>query len=141
MRWTSRSWLWGLLTVLLFGLVLMHHTPSHSAHDAGVASAPAAADITSMSDSPASNCPCPATDHNDSLPGGSSGPGSTALLHLCLAVLAALGSILTAGLALRGTIAHIGRNIGLMGRWTGLEYLRPPVPVPRRLAALCVLRL
>lgn len=138
-RWTSRSWLWGLLAALLLGLVLMHHVPSHGGHDAESAavSAAAAASGMAMTDGPA-QCPCPAVDHNAPPPSGSGEPGTTALLHLCMAILAALGGMLAAGGMLRGTIS---RTVGSPGRRFGVAYLRPPVPVPRRLAALCVLRL
>ena len=138
-RWRSRSWLWGLLAALLFGLVLMHHVPSHGGHDAGSVVVPAAAAGLgmTMTDGRAAQCLCPAVDHDAPPPGGSGEPGTTTLLHLCLAVLAALGGMLAVGLMLRGTTSH---TIG-SGWRIGLAYLRPPVPVPRRLAALCVLRL
>ena len=142
-RWTSRSWLWGLLAVLLlFGLVLMHHTPGHGGHDAELAADPlAATSVVAMTDSPAADCPCPATDHDSPLPSGTGGPGATALLHLCLAVLVALGAMVAAGLLRHAIISHTGGNLGSAGRRIGLEHVRPPVPVPRRLAALCLLRL
>lgn len=140
MRWTSRSWLWGLVAVLLFGLVLMHHAPSHGGHDPGPAAA-AAGPALAMIDQPAPDCPCPAMDHNAPLPGGGGEAGDTALLHLCLAVLAALGGMLAAGFMVRGFLSHPGGNAGSSGWRIGLEYLRPPIPVSRRLAALCVLRL
>lgn len=143
MRWTSRSWLWGMLTVLLFGLVLMHHVPSHGGHDAELAAVPTVAADSGVTviEGRAADCPCPATDHDAALPGVPLPGGGSALLHLCLAVLATLGGMLAAGLVLRGIISHTGRDIGSAGRRVGVEYLRPPVPVPRRLAALCVLRL
>lgn len=143
MQWASRSWRWGLLAVLLFGLVLMHHAPSHGGHDSELAAVltAAAGSGVAMTDSAAAPCPCPAMDHDAPLPGGSGEPGTTTLLHLCLAVLAGLGGRLAAGLLLRGSISHTGGNAGPAGRRIGLGHLRPPVPVPRRLAALCVLRL
>lgn len=140
MRWRSRSWLWGLLAALLFSLVLMHHVPSHGGHDAGsvaVTAAAAGLDMT-MTDGRAVERPGFAVDHDAPLPGGSGEPGTTALLHLCLAVLAALGGMLAVGLVQRETIYHTGGSAG----WRiGVANLRPPLPVPRRLAALCVLRL
>ena len=142
MRWRSRSWLWGLLAVLLFGLVLMHHAPSHGGHDAELASAPTAAtDVAAMTHSPASDCPCPPSDHDSPLPSGPGGSRFTALLHLCLAVLVALGAMVAAGLLRRAVISHSGENLGSTRQRIGVEHLRSPVPVPRRLAALCVLRL
>lgn len=138
-RWTSRSWLWGLLAVLLFGLVLMHHAPSHGGHDPELAAVTAPA--MAMTVNQAVQCPCPAMDHDAPRPGGGGESGATALLHLCLAVLAALGGMLAAGLTLRGFLSQAGGNAGSSGRRIGLEYLRPPVPVSRRLATLCVLRL
>lgn len=143
MRWTSRSWLWGLLATLLFGLVLMHHAPSHGGHDPELAAVPTAAvgSGMAMTDNHAAQCPCPAGDHDAPLPGGGDQSGTTALLHLCLAVLAAFGGMLAAGLMLRGSLSHTDGSPGSAGWRIGLEYLRPPVPVSRRLAALCVLRL
>ena len=142
-RWTSRSWLWGLLAALLFGLVLMHHVPSHGGHDPELAAVPTAAvgSGMAMTENHAAQCPCPAAGHDAPLPGGGGESGTTALLHLCLAVLAALGGMLAAGLMLRGFLSQTGGNAGSAGRRIGLEYLRPPIPVSRRLAALCVLRL
>lgn len=140
MRWASRSWLWGLLAMLLFGLVLMHHVPGHGGHDAESVAVPATAVGSGMAmiDSRAVECPCPAVNHDAPLPDGSGEPGTTALLHLYLAVLAAVGGMLVVGLVLRGTISHPGVSAR---QRSGLAYLRPPLPVPRRLAALCVLRL
>lgn len=149
MRWTSRSWLWGLLAVLLFGLVLMHHTPSHGGHDSESAATAAVGSGVVMAESGVVDCPCPAVDHQAPLPGGGGEtlPGGggetdvTALLHLCLAVLAALGGMVSAGFVLRWTISPVRAGALSFGRRIGSEYLRSSVPVPRRLAALCVLRL
>jgi len=93
-----------------------------------------------MIDRPAAGCPCPARDHDTSLPGGSGEPGVAVVLHLCLAVIT-LGGILSAGFLLRWTAYQACARAAARGRRMGLEYLRPPVSVPRRLAALCVLRL
>lgn len=141
MRWTSRSWLWGVLTVLLFALVLMHHAPSHGGHDSGLVSPSALGPVLAMVDQSGAACPCPAVDHDAPLPGGSGESGSTTLLHLCVAVLAALVGTLAAGFLLRGSSSRADGNAGSAGRRIGLPELRPPIPVPRRLAALCVLRL
>ncbi|MGH3937078.1 MAG: hypothetical protein ACRDTG_00350 [Pseudonocardiaceae bacterium] len=140
MRWTSRSGLWGLLTLLLFGLVLMHHTPGYGGHDLE-----RAAVTTPVTDSGMAMIDNHAMAHDAPLSsdGGESGTGesgTTALLHLCLAVLAVLGGMLTAGLLPRGSLSHI-TIADSSGRRIGLEYLRPLVPVSHRLAALCVLRL
>lgn len=136
-RRTSRSWLWGLLAALLFGLVLMHHTPSHGGHDPEFVSAAAAGSAPALIKA---DCPCLGPDHGAAMPGGG-GESGNVLLHLCLAVLAALVGQLVAGLVRRWTVSTAGASNGSGGRRAGLEYLRPLLPVPRRLAALCVLRL
>lgn len=142
MRWTSRSWLWGLLAVVLFALVLMHHAPSHGGHDSELTAVTtlAAGSGAAMTDGGTAECPCPAMEHEAPLPGGSDEPRTSALLHLCVAVIAALGGMLAAGLLLRRSLSHVDGNAGFPGRRIGLEFLRPSVPVSRRLAALCVLR-
>lgn len=126
--------------MLLFGLVLMHHAPSHGGHDSDSVSAAAAGPALAMIDHSVPHCPCPATNHDAPHPGGGA-PVTDTLLHLCLAVLAAIGGLLSAGWLLRGSSSQAGGNPGSAGPRIGLEYLRPPVPVARRLAALCVLRL
>lgn len=137
--------------VLLFGLVFMHHVPIHSGHDAALAAASDAAvgSGAEMPDAPMAACPCravdqlavdhPAVDHSGPMSGG--GPASTMVLHLCLAVLTALGGVLTAGLVLLAITSRAGGDLGPAGRRVDAGYLRPPLPVPRRLSTLGVLRL
>lgn len=132
--------------VLLFGLVFMHHVPIHSGHDAALAAASDAAvgSGAEMPDAPMAACPCRAVDqlavdHSGPMSGG--GPASTMVLHLCLAVLTALGGVLAAGLVLLAITSRAGGVLGPAGRRVDAGYLRPPLPVPRRLSTLGVLRL
>lgn len=142
MRWTLLSWRWGVVTLLMLGLVLMHHVPGHGPHEpASTAAATAAAAFDpAVSESHPLDCPCPATDHQVPLPGGGGGLDLSGLLHLCLAILAGLGGLLAAGLMLRWVIPRM-RLTTFPGRIAAFEYLRPPNPLPRHLAALGVLRL
>jgi hypothetical protein len=124
----TKPWRWGLLAVLLLGLVLMHHVPGHPEHEAAH---PAVA-VSGLERGPgaaAPSCPCPADT-----------PPAPALLHLCLAVAAAGVLVLVPLLrALQGPVA--GAGAGGQAVRSVLGYLQPPPPVPRRLAALGVLRL
>ena len=125
--------------LLLWGLVLMHHTPGYAAHHGPSATMPtvaAGSDVT-MTQSPAGYCPCPATAHQALPPVGSGHTDTNALLHLCLAILAALGI-----LSLRLIFSRADQRAAISAGWRrGIDTLRPPLPVPRQLAVLGVLRL
>ncbi|MFP5068068.1 DUF6153 family protein [Pseudonocardia nantongensis] len=70
-------------------------------------------------------------DHHDD--------GASHLMHLCLAVLAAVGVALLSAWLFLGRLSLPGSSTPVR-RWTGgMPAARPP-PVPRRLAQLCVLR-
>ncbi|MEB3371231.1 hypothetical protein [Saccharopolyspora mangrovi] len=106
-----------LLLALALGVVLMHHVPAqHDAHHPQH-SAAAHAQVEISDDSAA--------------------PDGHGALHLCLAVAASFLALLAPRLRLLlGTIAEM-----LLPRLRRtLERARPPDPLPRRLAALCVLR-
>lgn len=119
-----RALLLGLVVAgLLTGLVGMHHLP--------VAPAPAA--------------PAPVHVHDVAVPDGvpaapaPHGEDHSELLHLCFAVLAAGSVLLLIALAWRpGVTPPPGRirRVGVVRSWSR----GPPLPVPRRLALLCVLR-
>ncbi|MEV0697214.1 hypothetical protein AB0I53_04755 [Saccharopolyspora sp. NPDC050389] len=118
MQARSRLVRWGLLIVLALGVVLMHHVPAqhHQPHP------PAAVAMhTAM---PAEhNEPPAAPDHG--------------LLHLCLAIAAGFIALL---LPLLRRIASASAETPKPLAITAFTRFRPPTPVPRRLAVLCVLR-
>lgn len=132
MRVRSRIFRWGLLLTLTLGVVLMHHTPG--THDA--TSPPAhthavsAASITATAEG-ACECHTP-MDHFGAL--FSSGHGA---LHLCLAILIgfAVTSLVTLGRGPDATAPGLKRGLAPPG-----GPRRPPIPVARRLAVLCVMR-
>ncbi|SFS89312.1 hypothetical protein [Saccharopolyspora flava] len=108
---------WALLLVLALGVVLMHHVPAqHEPHRH-----PATAQVQLTSELTAS-------DHDSPAHG---------LLHLCLAVAASFLALLAP--RLRADLGVIAEMPPPRFRRT-LERARPPDPLPRRLAALCVLR-
>lgn len=131
---------WCLLVLLVLGVVCMHHTPV--AHGVMHASGPAA--VT-------------AHDSHVMKPGGSAMSGDAGasamtapaagdahlaghdMLHLCLAILFAAAALL-AFLVLRARRLPAAAEVRCVNR-AGIGRYPPPVPVPRRLAALCVFRL
>jgi hypothetical protein len=141
-RWAARSWLWSLVALVLFGLVLMHHTVGYPRQHAESIPPPAAATgpAVAMGEQQVANCSCPGPDHGAPVPGDNGQSHSTELLHLCLAILAALGGLLAVGLRLRWTVFPASGGAA-PGQPAGPETLRPALPVPRRLAVLGVLRL
>lgn len=128
----SRVVRWGLLIALALGVVLMHHTPgphvsaSPPAHTHAMSAAPA----TAASEG---GCECA---HSGEHSGGPISSGHDAL-HLCLAIL--IGFAVFALMALRrgpgATVPSPGRGLSSPGLRR-----RPPIPVSRRLAVLCVMR-
>lgn len=137
---------WWLLVLLAFGVVAMHHAPM--AH-AGGASPPGTPPPVSAAhhaahDSVGPNQPMSASAGGDTathvpLVDEADQPGvDHGLLHLCLAVLAGAAAVVIASLALRilPATASLRSSIPM-----GIGRARPPPPVPRRLAVLCVLRL
>ncbi|MFN2495107.1 MAG: hypothetical protein ABR608_04255 [Pseudonocardiaceae bacterium] len=124
-----RPWLWGLSAVLLLGLVLMHHAPGYQEHHDGPAVAHSVLVSSGSEVADPSGCPCPADTRSPVVPD---------LLHLCLAVM--VSAILLLAPLLLGLSPS--PPAGAPGQWvrSALDFLRPPPPVPRRLAALGVLR-
>ncbi|GAA4617516.1 hypothetical protein [Saccharopolyspora hordei] len=132
---------WVLLLVLALGVVLMHHVPAQAHEPAPVAAAahavghsPAAAHAVGHS---------PVTAHTDHAPvaqvehhGHPASPGHAAL-HLCLAIVVGFLVLLLPRLR-RAARAVAGPPRALVAAPPALA--PPPIPVPRRLAALCVLR-
>ncbi|MBB5157672.1 hypothetical protein [Saccharopolyspora phatthalungensis] len=119
MRIRSELMRWGLLVVLALCVVLMHHVPAQHDH---AHHAPAAVATAAM----------PTPDHGEPPPAPDHG-----LLHLCLAIIAGFFALLLP--FLRRIASGFAELPGLLAR-TALDRFRPPTPVPRRLAVLCVLR-
>lgn len=140
-KWRVLCW-WGLLAVLVLSVVVMHHAPMHGTSKTAAPASTAAAVPASPGTphSPHGHNPnepqiAPATATGQEHLQAPSGHG---LLHLCLAILAGLALLLVAakGILLPAPPARAGPRMP-----TALGWLAPPVPVPRRLATLCVLRL
>lgn len=133
---------WGLMVALAFGVLSMHHIPAHADH--GATKAPYAAggahglDAVSAGHE-AAPCDCDSstrTPREGTVPA----PGSP-LLHLCLAIaLTAMATIAVLAMR-RGIPCPVIQGFGRSVARIGARHLRPPIPVPRRLAVLCVLRL
>lgn len=107
---------WALLVAIALGVVLMHHVPAqhdahHAQHTAGV--------------------------HVQVETSDDAAPGGHDALHLCLAVMATFLVLLAPRLRL--TVVVTAEMLLPRNRRT-LQRARPPDPLPRRLAALCVLR-
>ncbi|WP_406690427.1 DUF6153 family protein [Saccharopolyspora sp. ID03-671] len=115
MRPTALRWV--LLLALALGVVLMHHVPAQ--HDSHHSQHTATAQVQVA-----------ASEHDD-------GSHEHDLLHLCLAVAASFLALLAP--RLRADLGVIAEMPPPRFRRT-LERARPPDPLPRRLAALCVLR-
>lgn len=124
---------WGLLVALLLGVVLMHHIPYQ--HDRPHAEPPSAvtAELPLPSATSDDGCDC----HHASEHSGAPTPSPHDLLHLCLAILIGFAAFFLARVRCRRGTATPGPGslLAVPGART-----RPPVPVARRLAALCVLR-
>jgi hypothetical protein len=107
---------WALLVALALGVVLMHHVPAqhdahHAQHTVGAHVQVQASDDT-------------APDGHDAL-------------HLCLAVAASFLLLLAPRLRLTAVVTA---EMFLSRIRRTLQRARPPDPLPRWLAALCVLR-
>ncbi|QGK68600.1 hypothetical protein GIY23_02645 [Allosaccharopolyspora coralli] len=143
MRRTSGIYRWGLLILLTFAVMVMHHAPGlhdqahevpspagsaaqtqhHRAHDE-----PVRVEAGEVTTSPAT------TGLGDETHGSSSHD----VLHLCLTIM--LGFALLLFSAVTGEI-RVRLPRASSERRPGLHRFRPALPVPRRLAMLCVLRL
>ncbi|WP_190823231.1 hypothetical protein [Saccharopolyspora pogona] len=108
---------WGILVVLALGVVLMHHVPAQHHESPPAAAAMHAGMPAEHSEPPA------APDHG--------------LLHLCLAIAAGFIALLLPLLhRIASALAETPKPLAI----TAFTRFRPPTPVPRRLAMLCVLR-
>lgn len=112
-------------------------------HDSESAVAPTAATESdhAVIGNRAAVCSRVATGHHLPSSDGAGGSDATLLMHLCLGVLAAVGGLLTAGLMLRWTLSPAEEKPVPPRGDRGRTYRRPLMPLPRRLAALCVFRL
>ncbi|WP_148272033.1 hypothetical protein [Saccharopolyspora spinosa] len=119
MQARSRLVRWGLLVVLALGVVLMHHVPAqhHESHP-----------------------PAAVAMHHAGMPAGHGEPPAApdhGLLHLCLAIAAGFIALLLPLLhRIASALAESPKPLAI----TAFTHFRPPTPVPRRLAVLCVLR-
>ncbi|MBE9375960.1 hypothetical protein IQ251_16030 [Saccharopolyspora sp. HNM0983] len=130
---------WLLLLALSAGMVLMHHVPGgHGEHHS-----PAAAASTEHGAAPPAHAaPDPAAPAHAAADqtGGEPGPVQLDdLLHLCLAIIAGAALLLLDLRRNRGPL-H-GLPTIRTPRVHPVSRRRPPPPVRRRLAELCVLRL
>ncbi|MFR9732040.1 hypothetical protein ACL03H_22675 [Saccharopolyspora sp. MS10] len=123
---------WGLLVLLVLGVVLMHHVPGqHSGTGAPPPPSATSAELTATASDGGGE------GHHAPELGGMSASSPHPLLHLCLAILIGFAAFLLARTWRdRGARApRPGPGARARPRWT-----RPPTPTARRLAALCVLR-
>lgn len=121
------------MVAALSGVVGMHHVLASPAATVPVTAAPTHAAATTLHTPAHAPAAIPTDDHDDH--------SGADLLHLCLAVLgAALGVpvVLLVLVALRGRTPVASSAGGAAAR--ALTPRAPPLPVPRRLALLCVLR-
>jgi hypothetical protein len=128
--------LWFALALagVLSGLVGMHHV-SATGGGTGAAVRPVAVEHHVPAGA-AHAPPARPAPHDD--PGGG-GHGAPDLLHLCLAVLAGAAVVVIALVLLQRRRHRVGAGPGrTAGTCPGSR--GPPLPVPRRLALLCVLR-
>jgi hypothetical protein len=130
MRTAAALW-WVLPFVLALGVIGMHNmvtvSPTHPSEPMVTV---VAGDMTAAHEVAAAAPSC-CEDHN----------AGDHLLHLCLAVLVALGGLIVGWLLWRrGRLATVHRDRHLSVRQAGRG---PPhtLPTPARLASLCVLRL
>ncbi|QGK70225.1 hypothetical protein GIY23_12430 [Allosaccharopolyspora coralli] len=134
---------WWLLVLVAFAVVAMHHAPMTHANGSSLPDMPSA--VSAAHHSEGANQPLPTTHVGAAaiamslVSAGSDEPGmGHGLLHLCLAVLVGAAAVVLAWLTLwigPDTASHRSSMP------TGIGPARPPLPVPRRLAVLCVLRL
>lgn len=136
---------WLLLAILAFGVVVMHHAPLMHVHDPAPTVAPPAATATHLLHAdqamPAGGDAGERGIHDSLVSAGEESDASTGhgFLHLCLAILAAVA----AGLA--ALLSQARAVLPWPSTWPPVEACvkRFPLglPVRRRLALLCVLRL
>lgn len=137
---------WLLLALLAFGVVVMHHAPLMDVQDSALAVTPPAATASHLAHAdqvmPAGGDGGERGIHGllVSAGGGSDVGTGHGFLHLCLAILAAAAGGLLAVLLSRARVV-----LQWPSTWSPFEacagWFPPPLPVPRRLAVLCVLRL
>jgi hypothetical protein len=123
---------WGLLVVLALCVVLMHHVPAEhdQAHPPAAVATHAA--MTTEHAQPPAAAVVMTTEHGESPAAPDHG-----LLHLCLAVVVGfLAFVVPLLRRASGASAELPKRLVL----ASLDRFRPPTPVPRRLAVLCVLR-
>lgn len=134
---------WSLLALLVLGVVFMHHAPV--GHSAMSAPASAAVSVSHHAHAMKPGESVPAADTTAETVVTASTAVDAAhvaghdVLHMCLAILVAAAALL-AFLVLRLWM----RPAEVLARSViraGIERFPPPVPVPRKLAALCVFRL
>lgn len=134
----------GRLLMLLVLPVLLGLLGMHALFVAGPAPTPATPvpemAVTAHEPAPHDRPTMPDTASDQRAPGGhSSHDDATHLLHLCLAVLAAVGLVLLTAWAFLGRIPLPASSAQSRQPARGRPAQRPP-PVPRRLAQLCVMR-
>ena len=147
MRVRSLLGRWILLALLALGVVCMHHAPLAHEHAHGFMATPmppvvSAAHQASAGSGQHTADPGQATAVLTPLAPMAAGHDSAAgheWLHMCLAILVAAATLL-AYLVLRTMVLPAPGSTASAIR-VGTERFPPPEPVPRRLAALCVLRL
>ncbi|QIZ33665.1 hypothetical protein [Saccharopolyspora sp. ASAGF58] len=138
MQARSRLVRWGLLVVLALGVVLMHHMPAQH-HESHPPAAPAAAAMHAGMPTEHSEPPAAAAMHAGMPTERRELPAAPdhGLLHLCLAIAAGFIALLLPVLhRIASALAGTPKPLAI----TAFTRFRPPTPVPRRLAMLCVLR-
>lgn len=134
---------WFLLVLLVLGVVAMHHAPLAPTFrdESPRTSVSTASQHARSGDADRTVSAVDGSEEDTSAfavaSGGESGIGH-GLLHLCLTILTAAAAFLAVS-ARRVVLPTSGpkRQLG----WTSSNRQPPSLPVPRRLAVLCVLRL
>ncbi|WP_067864080.1 hypothetical protein [Nocardia shimofusensis] len=154
-RTLLRSLLWVTLAVAVLG---MHHAPltgstghEHSGGTRAIAAQVIPAGMVTTVASPAENgshesC-CASVPHaapawergHDEMPGGGHDDGHTGVMHLCLAIMAAVAGLALVFSAVAWPSSAGGRLVSPIRCRDGFGRA-PPMPTSRRLAVLCVLR-
>lgn len=134
-----------LLALLAFGVMVMHHAPlAHASDSAPMPMPPALVQLHGTHAAQAADVPH-AQVGRSAEPAAHSSPDRQPAhehgwLHLCLAILAA-AIVLFAAHALRASALLPKAPFRAAALGPGRSRSRPPPPLPRRLAQLCVLRL
>lgn len=141
MQGRSRPLRWGMLVVLALGVILMHHAPAlHTpAHEGPAVAAVHSTQVHTIAGSASlmeqaseKTMLSKVSNPDDTL------DSSHAMLHMCLAIVTGLALLLlTAATGLLQVRLPWAKHAPYKSR----SRFRPPLPVPRRLAVLCVLRL